>query len=61
MADGYVSTYGTEDIEAAVIDLLGGIFAGLASMANPYGIVLIALLVLGGLFSVIGTLKSKTQ
>jgi len=61
MSDNYTATYGTEDIEEAVIDLMAGIFAGIASMANPYGIVIIALLVLGGLFSVIGTLKTRTQ
>jgi len=55
----YTQVYSTTDMKEAVTDIMAGLFAGVATMAETYGVAIIALAVVGSLFAILAILKSR--
>ena len=57
MADGYTAAYNSTQLQWAVTDLIAGLFDGVATMAETYGLAIIALMIVGTLFLLLGKFK----
>jgi len=55
----YCAVYSSDDMGEAVGDTITGLFAGVSSLAETYGIVIIALAVVGILFGILILLKKR--
>ena len=53
----YTQVYSTTDLQEAVIDVIAGIFDGVATMAETYGIAVIALMIVAALFLILGKFR----
>lgn len=56
---GYTAVYNSTDVKNATIDVVAGVVTGLADLANPLGLVIVAGIVLGILFGVINLLRRQ--
>jgi len=59
MVDGYTAVYNQTQAGWAMKDIIGGIFAGVAGLAETYGLAAIALMILGSLFAIFAIMKRK--
>ena len=57
MVDGYTALYNSTQLQWAVTDVIGGLFDGIASMAETYGLAIIALAIVGTLFVLLGKMN----
>ena len=53
----YTASYNVSDVSPMVVDTLGGIFDAIATMANPVGITIMAIIALGLVVSIIAKLQ----
>ena len=59
MVDGYTALYNTTQLQWAVTDVIGGLFSGIAGMAQTYGLAIIALAIVATLFVILGKMNAK--
>jgi len=59
MVDGYTALYNTTQMKWAVGDVIAGLLAGVSSLAETYGIAIIALAVVGTLFGILALIKRR--
>jgi len=53
----YCAEYGTDDTGEAITDIFTGVIAGVAGLAETYGLALIALMIIGAVFVIFKILK----